>query len=349
LHILETLAASNELEGVELPTRDQISNRIHGRESKKRKLQMAALKLQRQREFDEQSQNSSLQATSRGVGQQPYLPGNHPQFNTTAQSVDAYEQAYLDLFGPHLLYHSVYYHEYGMGMIVSIPTPLPLPPETNISPMNTNHLYQPVNLYSMSPVNLSSPCAEMAVTTLESVVLDTTQTCPSSVNGDDTYISPVVSNSSEPSPHESVPFIAPSLPFIRIPSSSYFPSSSSPSPQWTLLFLHTPPDENGYYMQCPLGCPDCIHGKVHLVVNRSMLLAGLLGAVDVAHVGLNPSNNSSKYWEPEQQQQQQQQQQDQNNQNDQTGHLTFPQSTLLPSAPTPTPPHQDISGLHIAG
>lgn len=335
MHILETLAASSELKGVELPTRDQISNRIHGRESKKRKLQMAALKLQRQREFEEKSPNHSNQ-TTHGMSQ-PY--SYHPQFNAT-QSADASEQAFLDLFGPHLLYHSVYYHEYGLGMVVS--TPPPSPQETVISPLNSNP-YQPANLYLMPPINLG-PSPDTAVTTLESVVLDTTQIPfpnfnPPSVNSDDTFTFPAASNSSEPSPHESVPFLAPSLPLILTHPSS--------SPYWTLLFLHTPPDENGYYMRCPLGCPDCIHGKVHLVVNRSTLISGLLGAVDVAHVGRSPSSHAG-YWEPEQHEQHQNGQYGQNGQNGQYDQndpkkheFTFPQS-LLSSVP-----NQDLSGLHL--
>jgi hypothetical protein len=349
LHILETLASSRELEGMDLPTRDQISNRIHGRESKKRKSQMAALKLQHQRDSEDQSTHPSYN----GVEQHP-SPAHGPQYIPQSMNVDASEQASLEMFGPHLLYHSIYYHEYGLGMIVSVPPPSP--PLSVIScPLNPLH-NQPTNFYSMSSsINIGSPSLasnigspylasnnEMPVPILESMGLNPHISFPDSnqnpsVNGDNTYVSSLPSNLLEPSPHESVPFIAPSLPMIQ-GHADHYPSSSS-SPLWTLLFLHTPPDENGFYMQCPLGCPDCVHGKVHLVVNRSMLLAGLMGAIDVAQVGLHQSPSHSKYWE----------QPEGHDHNDQNEFNSSSQPTSPLPAPGTSSDGQDLSGLHLGG
>lgn len=93
-------------------------------------------------------------------------------------------------------------------------------------------------------------------------------------------------------------------------------------PQWTLLFLHTSPDRNGVYMQCPLGCPGCVNGRIHVFVNRTILLAGLMGAVDIANNShfnadnpLQQSQNNFLQHHQQQLQQQKQQQQQQQNQN----------------------------------
>lgn len=282
LHILESLAACSDFKDAELPTRDQISNRIHGRESKKRK--MAALQTQ-----PKVPEPSKPQSQKRIHQSPPYSEPSNSNLKSSCryqyhpQTFVSDEQSFLEMFGPHLLYHSVYYHEYGMGMIVTSPTDFIAPP-LKIPVYSDSNLFSSAQSLELPSLVQDGPSIKdepegMVVTTLESVVPNLLQPLPlpmePPLSNGNSKVDTLLLQSIGASPHESVP----------IPT-----HIQRNYPQWTLLFLHTPPDENGYYMQCPLGCPDCVNGRVHLLVDRAVLIAGLIGAVEVAHVG-SPSNH----------------------------------------------------------
>ncbi len=269
MHILESLSALADFKDAELPTRDQISNRIHGRESKKRKLQMEAAIGCLAR--------SNSQTSSPLLYNQPLPPIIEPIPSLREyefQNSDAIEQAYLDMFGPQLLYHSVYYQEYGLGMVVSSPIDVCVPP--------LNITYQTPGLSTIEP-----PGSHLMGSPLKVLSNPAVPPIPDPVG--------TTQSGFEPSPPKMKIQDSPGL----IPNSVPLAGSSIPisihsiyPPQWTLFFLNTPPDENGLYLQCPLGCPGCVKGRIHLLVNRTLLLAGLMGAVDLANGGNGNGNPS---------------------------------------------------------
>ena len=358
MHILESLSTIGDFKGVELPTRDQISNRIHGRESKKRKLQIEStlnqkyptqslptsyspsLSLQDQQEEQEEQQleiptsiNEEEEEPPVAMPQPPVTIPN--RIDHGSHPIDSYEQTYLDMFGPQLLYHSVFFPEYGLGMVVTSPTDVPMPSYN--SPYTTNG----------DPSLINNPPTSLFSASTYSSIISPHYPCVSSsasMNNQNRYTPSFQSSSTlvpAVSTSMSVPLAGSSIPMTIQP---HYPQ------KWTLLFLHTPPDRNGIYMRCQLGCPGCVNGKIHVLVSRTLLLAGLMGAVEIANCDSYSPDKSNQYQHNNRRQQphsqhQYQQYQYQQSQQSQMQQLRQPQTSLQQSRVQQLQPPQAL--LHL--